>query len=336
MKRFIALLTALCLLAALGVAAAESTDALTAAKDYLYMMYRAKPETTPSDYTVVGVVNIGGVEYQVDWTTDSDTIQVVRGEDKMVTIDLDEKNPEELQYVLTATISDADGNSQSVSFNHKVPAALILDAGMSYAEIVDIAYTLEDGLSLEETFRLYGTVVSIDTPWSDEYENITVTIQIGDLADQPIQCYRLAGEGAKDLAVGDDIAVAGVFTNYKGTIEFDQGCALVVPVESAIDARAAVSAYGLEVDLAMTESSTITGVITAIDTPWSDEYQNITVIMTVGGLADYPIMCYRLAGEGAQDLAIGDTITVSGIIKNYKGTIEFDQGCTLDAVVKAE
>ncbi|HIU18750.1 MAG TPA: hypothetical protein IAC48_01630 [Candidatus Limiplasma stercoravium] len=439
MKRFIALLTALCLLAALGVAAAESTDALTAAKDYLYMMYRAKPETTPSDYTVVGVVNIGGVEYQVDWTTDSDTIQVVRGEDKMVTIDLDEKNPEELQYVLTATISDADGNSQSVSFNHKVPAALILDAGMSYAEIVDIAYTLEDGLSLEETFRLYGTVVSIDTPWSDEYENITVTIQIGDLADQPIQCYRLAGEGAKDLAVGDDItvegiltnykgtiefdqgcvlvgygehvsqkaildaaykledgvaltsptvlrgevvsidtawsdeyqnitvtivcdgltdqpiqcyrlagegakdlavgddiAVAGVIKNYKGTIEFDQGCALVVPVESAIDARAAVSAYGLEVDLAMTESSTITGVITAIDTPWSDEYQNITVIMTVGGLADYPIMCYRLAGEGAQDLAIGDTITVSGIIKNYKGTIEFDQGCTLDAVVKAE
>ena len=33
---------------------------------------------------------------------------------------------------------------------------------------------------------------------------------------------------------------------------------------------------------------------------------------------------------------VGDTITVSGTIKNYKGTIEFDKGCTLDAVVKAE
>ena len=27
-------------------------------------------------------------------------------------------------------------------------------------------------------------------------------------------------------------------------------------------------------------------------------------------------------------LAEGDVITVSGVIKNYKGTIEFDKGCT--------
>lgn len=39
--------------------------------------------------------------------------------------------------------------------------------------------------------------------------------------------------------------------------------------------------------------------------------------------------CYRLSGEGAETLAVGDTITVSGTIKNYKGTIEFDKGCTL-------
>ena len=49
----------------------------------------------------------------------------------------------------------------------------------------------------------------------------------------------------------------------------------------------------------------------------------------VAGLENYPIMCYRLAGEGAESLAVGDTITVTGILKNYKGTIEFDAGCTL-------
>ena len=32
--------------------------------------------------------------------------------------------------------------------------------------------------------------------------------------------------------------------------------------------------------------------------------------------------------------ADGATITVTGTIKNYKGTIEFDKGCTLDAIVK--
>ena len=441
MKKLISILAVLALCATLcvGYAAAEADDGLTAARDYLRLMYQNRTETTPADYEVVGVVNIGGVIYDVEWTADSDTIQILPGDNKMVTIDVDEKNPEELFYVLTATIRDDAGNAEVVEFHHKVPAALILDAGMSYEEIVDIAYQLEEGLSLEETFRLYGTVVSIDTPWSDEYENITVTIQVGDLADKPIMCYRLAGEGAKDLAVGDDItvegsftnykgtiefdqgcvlvgmgehisqqaildaaykledglamtaptvlrgeiisidtawsdeyqnitvtivcdgkteqpimcyrlkgegakdlavgddiAVAGIIKNYKGTIEFDQGCTLVIPADSANDARSAVSAYALEEGLAMTESSTMTGVISAIDTAWSDEYQNITVIMLVGGLEDYPIMCYRLAGEGATDLAVGDTITVSGILKNYKGTIEFDQGCTLDAVVKAQ
>ena len=33
-------------------------------------------------------------------------------------------------------------------------------------------------------------------------------------------------------------------------------------------------------------------------------------------------------------LTEGDTITVTGLLKNYKGTVEFDKGCTLDAVVK--
>ena len=441
MKKCIALLAAFSLLtlACAGFAAAESTDGLTAARDYLRLMYQGKPETTPADYTVVGAVNIGGTLYAIDWTADSDTIQFVAGDDGMVTVDVDEQNPEELHYVLTATLKDEAGNTETVTFNHKVPAALILDAGMSYEEIVAVAYELEDGLSLDETFRLYGVVTAIDTAWSDEYQNITVTIQVGDLADQPIMCYRLAGEGAKDLAVGDDITVEGILTNYKGTIEFDQGCTLVgmgehvsqkalldaaykledglsmtaptvlrgevvnidtawsdeyqnitvtivcdglteqpimcyrlsgegakdlavgddiavagtiknykgtiefdqgctlvVPADSANDARTAVTAYGLEAGLSMTEPSTMTGVITEIDTAWSDEYQNITVIMQVGGLADYPIMCYRLSGEGAKDLAVGDTITVSGTIKNYEGTIEFDQGCTLDAVVKAQ
>ena len=76
--------------------------------------------------------------------------------------------------------------------------------------------------------------------------------------------------------------------------------------------------------------------ITSIDTAWSDEYKNITVTIVPGGLTDYAVQCYRLSGEGAETLAVGDTITVSGTIKNYKGTIEFDKGCTLDAVVKAE
>ena len=73
---------------------------------------------------------------------------------------------------------------------------------------------------------------------------------------------------------------------------------------------------------------TVTGTIIKIDTAYSEEYKNITVTIAAAGLADMPIQCYRLTGEGADKLAEGDVITVSGVIKNYKGTIEFDKGCT--------
>ncbi len=334
MKKFLAMLMLLAMCFSCAAMAETTDEDLAAAKTYLFMMYKDLPETTMSDYEVVGVINIGGIEFPITWTADSDTIKIVPQDNKMVTIDVDEKNPEEVTYTLTATLSNAAGETVSVSFAHKVPAAMILE-GMSYEEIVAAAYSLEAGLALEDTQRLYGTVTKIDTPWSDEYKNITVTIQVGELADQPIQCYRLTGEGAENLQVGDAITVEGILKNYKGTIEFDKGC-VTVPADSVASVRLAVSAYALEAGLSMNDASTMTGVITSIDTAWSDEYKNITVTIVPGGLTDYAVQCYRLSGEGAETLAVGDTITVSGTIKNYKGTIEFDKGCTLDAVVKAE
>ncbi|MBR6527886.1 MAG: hypothetical protein IKT45_08110, partial [Lachnospiraceae bacterium] len=155
------------------------------------------------------------------------------------------------------------------------------------------------------------------------------------LTDKPIMCYRLKGEGAENLAVGDKIGVVGIIKNYKGTIEFDAGCQLIDPAALA-DVKVAAAAYALAEGIAMTSESTMTGVITAIDNPYSADYKNITVTIVAGGASDYAIMCYRLTGEGADTLAVGDTITVTGTFKNYKGTIEFDAGCKLGAVVKAQ
>jgi len=304
-----------------------TVDALANAKAYLRTMYKDQPETTPADYTVVGVLNINGQEFQIDWSADSDTISFTRGDDKMVTVDVDEANPEELHYTLTATITDGT-KTETLSFPHKVPAAIIIDEAMSYGEIVDMAYTLEDGLALDGTFRLFGTVVKIDTPWSADYKNITVTIAVAGKEDKPIMCYRLAGEGAENLAVGDAITVEGTFKNYKGTIEFDQGCVLVGMGEHVDQSSILEAAYALEAGLAMNTPTSLTGTIVKIDTAWSPDYKNITVTMDCGD-PEKLIMCYRLSGEGAETLAVGDTITVFGTIKNYKGTIEFDQGCKL-------
>ena len=334
MKKFISILAVLLVLMLSVGAVAETAQvdpALKAARSYLNVMYKNSPETTMTDYTVVSKVLIGDVAFPIEWTADSDTIKIIPGE--LTTIDVDEKNPEEVNYVLTATMKNEAGETVSLSFKHKVPAALILE-GLSYEEIVAAAYTLEDGVAMEEPQRLFGTIINIPTPYSEEYKNITVDMQIGELADQPIQCYRLSGEGADKLAVGDQITVEGILKNYKGTIEFDKGCVLVGFGEIESQQGVLDAAYKLEDGVALTAPTALAGEVVSIDTAWSDEYKNITVTIVVAGMEDNKIQCYRLSGEGAQDLAVGDTITVTGTIKNYKGTIEFDKGCTLDAVVK--
>ncbi len=301
---------------------------LVAAKEYLYTMYKDAPEATPADYTVVGMVVIGTESYNVEWTADSDTVKFVRGDDKMVTVDVDEQNPEEVSYTLTATLTDAAGNTQSVSFAHRVPAAIILDAGMSYEEIVTAAYTLEAGLEMPEAQRLYGTIVSIDTEYSEKYDNITVTIQIGDMTENLIQCFRMGGEGVAELAVGDDITVEGILKNYEGTIEFDAGCTFLGKGEHIDQSATVEAAYTLEDGLSMNAPTALRGVVTEAE-EYSEKYGNVTVTIVVDGIEDKPIVCFRLTGDGADKIAVGDTITVAGTIKNYKGTIEFDAGCVL-------
>ena len=340
MKKFISLMISLmCVLSLVACggtkADTQTTSDLVTAKDYLYAMYKDGNPVTPTDYTVVGVVNIGGVEFNVTWTADSETVNFVQ-DGKMVTVDVDEMNPEEVVYNLTATLSDAEGNTESVSFERSVPAAIIIGAGMSYEEIVEAAYKLQDGIAMEDSYRLFGTITNIDTPYSADYQNITVTIQIGELADKQIMCYRLKGEGADALAVGDAITVEGILKNYKGTIEFDAGCVLVGMGEVKDQTAILDAAYALADGIAMTDPVTLTGVISKVDTAYSADYKNVTVTIICDGVEDKPIMCYRLQGEGADVIAEGDTITVTGIMKNYKGTIEFDAKCNLDSYTKAE
>lgn len=324
MKKITALLLALCLVLSLGFAFAEENAGLADARSFINLMYKNKPASTPKDYELVGSVPSDGDPYTVEWSTDSDTITVTRLESGMVKIDVNEDNPKQVDYVLTATIKDAAGNETSVSFNRFVPAAINLDI-MTEAEIVAVAYTLEDQAKLPGATALTGTIVAIPIPYSEQYGNITVNIQVGDLVDQIIQCYRLKGEGAADLKEGDEITVFGVIKNYKGTIEFDAGC-ILIPAESAQSARVAGYAYTLEEGATMSRESTITGVITAIPSAYSADYGNIIVNIDVPGLEGYTVQCYRLTG--GEDLAEGDTITVTGTITNYKGTIEFGKACT--------
>ena len=95
-------------------------------------------------------------------------------------------------------------------------------------------------------------------------------------------------------------------------------------------------AYALGAGEELPYEATLTGVITQVYTAYNPTYGNVTVIMAVPGYESMPIKCYRLSGSGADQIGVGDTITVTGTIVNYQHSsgnteVEFAAGCILNS-----
>ena len=209
-------------------------------------------------------------------------------------------------------------------------------------QIVDKAYELaETGETMIGEYTLSGVITAIDTAYSEQYGNITVTIDVDD-ADKSMMCYRLSGTGIENLEIGYSITVTGTFGSYNGNPQFAQGCTLVSYEEGTIESTVPSTATPQEiVDAAyaamesgepMIGEYTLTGVIKSIDTAYSEQYKNITVTMLVNG-TDKTVQCYRLAGDDVANLAVGDTITVKGSFGSYNGVVQFNAGSTLVSFV---
>ncbi|MBO5040382.1 MAG: hypothetical protein J6D09_04710 [Clostridia bacterium] len=203
--------------------------------------------------------------------------------------------------------------------------------------IVNALYSLESGATLAEgPYTLEGVVKSIDTGYDTGYKNVTVTIIVGDMTDKPVKCFRMKGDDAATVAEGDTIKVTGELKNYNGTKEFDAGCTFVTvkkaekPFEKPTEPKDIVDAlYALGKDETLPGGNyTLTGKITSIDEAYSDQYKNITLTIVVGDMTDKPIICFRLKGDGADALKVGDNITVTGTLVDYGGKKEFNSGCT--------
>ena len=258
------------------------TADLEAALEYIKTVYRKVSETTPKDYKRIGVVPVNGHQFEVVWTADvgEEYVKVVKEADGMVTIDVNEESKEEVPYVLTATISDGNGNEVSHSWNHILPATASAE---DMLEIVKAAYALEPGATMGYDVTLTGEITMIKTPYDPSYKNITVVIVVAGAEDMPIECYRLKGEGCEDLRIGDTITVTGMLKNYNGTIEFDAGCSLdaVVKgeeVKAPEDPKQIVKeAYALGANQTLKYEATLTGTITEVTTPYNAQYGNVTV-----------------------------------------------------------
>ena len=281
-------------------------------------------------------VPVKGQTYEqvsIEWSSDNDAIKFENGK-MIVTI------PETDTTVKVTAVAKCGGAEMAVEFGVKLNAHELTEA-----EILEKAFALGVGEILNGTFTLTGEITAIPTAYSEQYGNITVNIKVG---DKEIQCFRLKGEGAETLAVGNVITVTGVLKNYNGTIEFDKDCTFVFagsePSEPDESAEPVSQVSGdveaiLEAVFALAEGDmyadevTLTGDVTAIVTPYNAQYENVTFNLKVG---EKTIQCFRVKGEDAPTVGKGDVVTVTGKIKNYSGTIEFDAGSTFVTVSKGE
>ena len=192
------------------------------------------------------------------------------------------------------------------------------------AVVIEKLYALGEGESLNGTYVLRGTITEIVTEYSEKYDNVTVNLLVTD-EEHPVQAYRLIG--GKELKVGDVITVIGNLKNYKGTFEFDAKCTYdpEMTLEQAKQVITVNKLYTLEDGENMNGLFTLTGKITEIVTEYSEKYDNVTVNLLVTD-EEHIVQAYRLIG--GKDLKVGDVITVTGNLKNYKGTFEFDAKCT--------
>ncbi len=182
------------------------------------------------------------------------------------------------------------------------------DPDYYYVVTIPEALEKEDGVQVEVS----GTVSAINTAWSDQYNNITVTIVDAD--GNELYIYRLATK----VALGDIITVKGAMGTYNGR-------------QIAAGATAQITGHDTSYDyVEMTipeaiaaEDNTnviVTGTVAKIDIAYSEQYGNISV--TIKDENGNGLYIYRLTGN----VEFGQIIKVKGVKTTYNGVIEITGG----------
>ena len=130
-------------------------------------------------------------------------------------------------------------------------------------------------------------------------------------------------ELTKDIKVGDKLQLLVVRSAYNGTPQLMVIVLAVNPEEGATGSKIQEildAAASLADQEKLPTKYTVEGTVKEITGAYSDQFKNITFILT-DGVAD--ILVFRSKGDCAATLKVGDTVTVSGEIIKYGETIEF-------------
>lgn len=192
-----------------------------------------------------------------------------------------------------------------------------------------------------------GAVMSIDQD-KDVLANVTI-----DGVSYPVEWSIEITSGAADsvkIGTSDkenhvlidlpDVAETDILFNAVATVKDEEGNTESTKFSYKMlctlgDLEILANAYALEDGQKLSGTPSLTGDITEIKTPWDASTKTISVVMQVGDAADKLVLCTGLQGEGAEGLAVGDNICVTGTLGKTGGVVGFESGCTLVYVNKA-
>ncbi len=204
-----------------------------------------------------------------------------------------------------------------------------LPALNSTKNIYEAAAKLADNETLDGEFTMTGVITSVDTAYDSYWKNITVTIEVD---GYKFQCYRLKGEGADIIAVGDTITVTGKVSAYNGKVQFAAGSNLDSytkaenPDEPEVPATLAeqiAAAQKLANGAYLPYESTMTG--TVVGTPQESSYTAGTWKLDLtDGTNTITLYYVPVTGTPTE----GCTITVTGKLTAYNGNAQFDKNAT--------
>lgn len=184
-----------------------------------------------------------------------------------------------------------------------------VDGKCKYCEV--LMPTLADAAKLDKKTNviIYGMVCQINTAYSSEFNNITVTIV--DENGDTFYLYRVKG----NLHLGDHIEAIGAIDIYKNKVQLGTGAtATVISSETFEEVT-----IGEALKKADNSCVKITGTVISA-TSWDTEFNNMSV--TIRDAEGNEIYIYRLGTK----VSLCDTITLEGVMATYNGSRQISAG----------
>ena len=207
----------------------------------------------------------------------------------------------------------------------KLPEAQlpVLPDNYTTDDVIEALFKLEPGQQMDVNFTVTGVITGFKYDYDPSYGNVSPKITVN---GKEFILYRIKGEGADTIKVGDTITVfATGIQNYNGEYETLQGGEIksVVPGTGEVPTPTPEKMTIPEV-LASAEGTSVvvSGTVSEIYQAWSDQFNNISFYISDD--QGNRLLVFRTGTK----VVVGDQVTVTGETTLYNGTIQIAQGGT--------